>query len=492
MRKSKFTTLFLLASAALLTEGQGGSQDSDAAASQPNILLMTLDDMGFGTTGAEGCTVPGITPNIDQLAAEGMLFTQGFIMTPICGPSRGAILSGRYPHNSGMMGHGKQPPANWTPPKQETPTISRYLREKGYHATAILKHKRNAPFNTWDISYDEAPYGVGHEDRSPAVFKERTSDAIRQAQKAGKPFFIYANPIDPHKPWSRTEWEKEALRTWNPDKPYPDPGRRYHPDEIEVPTNLPDLPGVREKLVPYYESLHRGDECIGAILEALDESGLKDNTIVVFLSDNGMGTIGAKAMLYHHGLRTPMILRWPGKVAAGKVDKHSVISSVDIFPTILEAIGQPEIEALEGRSFLPLALGKRERGERTHAYAAHNYYGDSTPEWYFPQRAIIDGDFCYIWNAYVKQPNGDRPFLPDGWKDVLDGYLTDEHPEVVAKVDSIVNKVPEELFDLRTDPGCWKNLVNDPKHAEVLNRYRAILENEMTSSNDPQLKFWPH
>ena len=492
MRKFNLLIVSLLTGTILLTGCQSGSQSGEASSTPPNILLITLDDMGFGTTGAEGSTVPGITPHIDQLAAEGMLFTQGYNMTPICGPSRAAILSGRYPHNSGMMGHGKQPPENWTPPEEETPTISRYLRAKGYHATAILKHKRNRPFNTWDITYEEAPYGVGHEDRSPAAFKARTSHAIEQARKAGKPFFIYANPIDPHMPWPRTDWEKEALSKWNPDNPYPDPGRRYSPEEIEVPSHLPDLPGVREKLVPYYESLHRGDECIGAVLEALEESGLEDNTIVVFLSDHGMGTIGAKAMLYHHGLRTPVIVRWPGQIDAGLVDEQSVISSIDIFPTLIEAIEQPKIEALEGQSFLPVTLGQRDRTERSYAYAAHNYYGDSTEEWYFPQRAIIDGDFCYIWNAYVKQPNGDRPFLPNGWKGVVAQYLNDDHPEVVAKIDSIVNKAPEEFFDLRTDPGCWNNLIDDPNYAERISRYRAILEKEMTSSNDPQLKFWPH
>ncbi len=122
------------------------------------------------------------------------------------------------------------------------------------------------------------------------------------------------------------------LSTWNPDRPYPEANRRYRAEEVEVPEFLPDLPDIRDNLVPYYESLHRGDECIGAILRALEESGESENTLVVFLSDNGMGAIGAKATLYQSGLRTPIIIRWPGVVKEGVVDDASIISSIDIMP----------------------------------------------------------------------------------------------------------------------------------------------------------------
>jgi N-sulfoglucosamine sulfohydrolase len=145
---------------------------------------------------------------------------------------------------------------------------------------------------------------------------------------------------------------------------------------------------------------------------------------------------------------------------------------------------------LDGQSFLQAALGKQERTDRRHAYAAFNYYGNSVKEQFFPQRAIIDGDFCYIWNAYVTQPGGDRPFLENGWRGIVSDYLDENHPRLVAKVNSIVHKAPEELFDLRTDPGCWDNLVDDPDHAEVLARYRSKLHGEMRRSRDPELANW--
>ena len=115
----------------LLLFGSGCSSSKQGEDLPLNILLLTLDDMGYGTTGVEGCNVPGITPNIDRLASEGILFTHGFVMSPICGPSRSAILSGRYPHCNGVMGHGNQPPPLWQQPDVITPTVTKYLHDMG-------------------------------------------------------------------------------------------------------------------------------------------------------------------------------------------------------------------------------------------------------------------------------------------------------------------------------------------------------------------------
>jgi len=264
-----------------------------------NVVIVTLDDMGYGTTGAEGCSVPGITPHIDKLASEGIMFRHGYVMTPICGPSRAAILSGRYPHCSGMMGHGKQPPELWEEPDVKTPSISTYLHDNGYTTGAILKLRRSEYLNTWNTVYHEFPMGVGFHDRNPDSFYKRTKSFIESAKNNKKPFFLYANPIDPHRPWDGTEEEQDDLAWWNKNNRNPEPSRKYSEDEIEIPEFLVDLPEIRKALVPYYNALHRGDECIGAILKAIDESNAAVNTLVIFLSDHGMGAPGAKSTLYH-------------------------------------------------------------------------------------------------------------------------------------------------------------------------------------------------
>ncbi|MEN8203358.1 MAG: sulfatase [Bacteroidota bacterium] len=454
--------------------------------SQPlNVLLITLDDMGYSTTGAEGSSVPGITPHIDQLARDGIMFTHGFVVSPICGPSRSVMLSGRYPHNNGVMGHGEQPPPLWQQPEVVTPTISKYLHGMGYTTGAILKNNREIN-NVWDIRYHELPYGMGFHDRNPDSFYKRTKAFITSAREQKKPFFLYANPIDPHRPWVNTSQEQQMLQQWNPERPYPAPSRKYTPEEIEVPHFLPDLPGIRKNLVPYYESLHRGDECIGGIIRALDESGESEHTIVIFLSDHGMAATGAKATLYHDGIRTPLIVRWPGIVKEGQVDDSTIVSSVDIVPTLLEAIGAPPVNGLDGISFYHQITGEPTQSPREYAYTATNYYNQSTPEEFLPQRAIIDKEYCYIFNSYVKRSKGTQSYR-DGWMDVVQPALDGNHPQFSQKVHSILHKPVEELYDLNADPGCWNNLAGLPEYAGVLNRYRERLESEMLSSHDPEL-----
>jgi N-sulfoglucosamine sulfohydrolase len=449
-----------------------------------NILIITLDDMAFGTTGVEGCSVPGITPNIDKLASEGMIIYHGFVTSPLCGPSRSSLLSGRYPHCNGVMGNGRQPPELWQQPLIITPVITRYLKEYGYSTGAIFKNSR-AINNVWDISYQEYPYGVGYHDRNPDSFYQRTKSFISSAKKKGNPFFLYANPVDPHRPWTGTDQEKQMLSEWNPDNPYPPSRQKYSAEEIEIPDFLPDLPEIRDELVPYYEALSRGDECIGAILKALEESGEDRNTFVVFLSDNGMGAIGAKSSLYQAGIRTPIIVKWPGKIKQGTEDDQSVISNVDIVPTLLDATGLPGIEGLEGKSILNVLTGENSKAGREYAYAASNYFAGS----YLPSRAIIDKEFCYIWNAYVLHSDGEQKY-PDYWIDIVQPCLNGDHPELSERVESILNKSAEEMYDLTADPGCWNNLAENRDHLTIVNKYRNCLLYEMESTNDPEWQLY--
>jgi len=450
-----------------------------------NVVLITLDDMGYGTTGVEGCTVPGITPYIDKLASQGITFTHGFVMSPMCGPSRAAILSGRYPHCSGMMGHGNQPPELWEEPVVKTPSISTYLHDKGYTTGAILKLRRSKYLNRWDTEYHEFPFGVGYHDRNPKSFYTRTKDFIESAKKSKKPFFLYANPIDPHRPWDNTEQEKEMLAKWNPDKRYPEPSRKYGTDEIEVPKFLLDLPDIREALVPYYNALHRGDECVGSILQAIDDSDMRDNTLVIFLSDHGMGAPGAKNTLYHDGIRTPIILRWPEMIEAGVIDDKSIVSVIDIVPTILDAAGLPSLGEIEGKSIIDVILGKSAQAERAYAYASSNYRSNSTQKEFFPHRAIIDESFCYIFNSYVVRSEGKKA-KHSGWMDVVNSSLT-KSEKLKNKIDYMVYRAPEELFNLKKDPGCWNNLAQDSQYADIIKEYRKKLYEEMKETADPEL-----
>ena len=450
-----------------------------------NVVLITLDDMGYSTTGVEGCTVPGITPNIDKLASEGITFTRGFVMSPICGPSRAAILSGRYPHCNGIMGHGEQPPALWQEPEVITPTITKYLHDAGYSTGAIQKAGRSMKFNVWDITYNDSPFGVGFHHRNPNSFYERTKAFVENAKNWNKPFFLYVNPIDPHRPWVDTDQEKKMKADWNPDRPGPMPSRRYTEEEIEIPEFLLDLPDIRKNLVPYYESLHRGDECVGSILQAIDDSDMRDNTLVIFLSDHGMAAPGAKNTLYNDGIRTPIIMRWPDKIKEGVIDEKSIVSVIDLVPTIVDAIGFPSLGKIEGQSIIDVILGKSAQTKREYAYASSTYRESSKPEAFFPHRAIIDESFCYIFNSYVVRSKG-KMAKHSGWMDVVNSSLS-KSEKLKNKIDYMVYRAPEELFDLKKDPGCWNNLAENTDYQEIMKEYRKKLLKEMEDTADPEL-----
>jgi len=464
---------------------------SEAHNAPLNVLLITLDDMGYGTSGAEGSTVPDITPNIDKLASEGILFSHGYVMTPICGPSRAAILSGRYPHGSGMMGHGEQPPELWEEPDVKTPSISTYLHDNGYTTGAILKHRRSAYLNTWDTEYFELPMGVGYHDRNPESFYKRTKAFIESAENSDKPFFLYANPIDPHRPWDNTKDEQGDLDLYNPNNRFPRPSRIYTADEVEIPNFLIDLPDIRKAMIPYYNSLHRGDECIGAILKALEESGKADNTLVIFLSDHGMGAAGAKSTLYQDGIRTPIIMRWPNHIKEGLIDDQSLVSSIDIVPTIIDAVGLTPLSAIEGKSIYKVLTNEQDKTDRDYAYAAFNYANQSTEDRYFPQRAIINESYLYIWNAHVERSNGAKQKDFRWWHDVVNSSL-DKSEKLKKKIESLRNRPNEEFFDLSKDPGCWNNLINDHAYREQISKFRKELKNEMLATNDPERFYYQH
>jgi len=460
----------------------GCSEDTDK--SPLNIVILTLDDMGYGTTGVEGCTVPAITPNIDKLASEGILFSHGYVITPICGPSRAAILTGRYPHRSGMMGHGRQPPEFWEEPEIKTPSISTYLHGHGYTTGAILKMSRTEYLNTWDVNYNELPFGVGFHDRNPDSFYKRTKAFIERAKKNNKPFFLYANPIDPHPPWDDTPQEVQKLAKWNPQHRYPEPSRKYSADQVEVPAFLIDLPDIRRALVPYYNALHRGDECIGAILKAIDESEAADNTLIIFLSDNGMGAPGAKSTLYQDGIRTPIIMRWPDRIKKGVVDKKSIVSSIDIVPTIIEAVGLPALSAIEGKSVYEVITGRRNKTDRDYAYAAFNYQHESSEDEFFPHRAIINETYCYIWNSFVVRSGGTKQ-KSNGWMDVVESSLA-ENGKLKRKISFMENRPVEEFYDLSKDPGCWDNLIDRSDYQKQITTFRHYLKKEMLNTSDPE------
>jgi N-sulfoglucosamine sulfohydrolase len=452
--------VLFLAAAPGSVPGQGPKPAKQDA--RLNVLFITADDMNYDSPGVCGCKIPGITPHIDQLAREGLRFTQAHVTVSVCQPSRSVLLTGRYPHHNGALG--------FQPIRNDVTTLTQILRQAGYTNGIFGKVAHLAPPSkfAWDVALDAAHLGNG---RVPKRYYEHARDFFAKAKDAGKPFFLMANSHDPHRPFAGAEGDHSRAR------------RVYTAQEIEVPPFLPDLPNVRKELAQYFTSVHRCDETVGEVLRALKESGLEQQTLVMFLSDNGMAFPFAKTNCYLASTKTPWIVRWPGKVRPGVVDDTHFISGIDFLPTILEAVGLPAAEGMDGRSFVPLLTGGRQEG-RDHVVTV--FYRTSGGKDY-PMRALQDRRFGYIYNAWSDGRTVLHNESQDGLTFKAMREAARQDVRVNERVQLFLHRVPDELYDFQTDPGALKNLVDDPKYATERERLRAALLREMEAVKDPLL-----
>ena len=204
----------------------------------------------------------------------------------------------------------------------------------------------------WDSYITPEELGQG---RSPSLYYKFSKEFFEKAKSAKQPFFLMANSQDPHRPFAGSAQEMKNI---GKHLPY---SRKIEPREAVVPGFLPDIPKVRQEVAEYFTSVHRADETVGEVLRALEESGAAPNTLVMFLSDNGMSFPFSKTNCYFNSTHTPWIVRWPGRVKPGTVDRAHFISGIDYTPTILDAAGL-KAHRRRGRGFLRAAARRREAG----------------------------------------------------------------------------------------------------------------------------------
>lgn len=283
------------------------------------------------------------------------------------------------------------------------------------------------------------------------------------------------NSHDPHLPWydpaiGFTKTEEEV------------PSRLYSPNEFPVPDHLPDIQGVRDALANYYNSTKRFDDTFGKVIQALDESGFRDNTLVLFLGDNGIATPFAKCNAYLASTITPFFVQWPGVVRAG-TENNSFIETVDFFPTILDALNLPPLAQADGQSILPILQHASEGTGREYVFTQIDSKAGQAA---VPMRCIQNKEFGYIYNMWCKD---NYYYRNNNEKDVMDAMeeaaLTD--PEIAARVQVYRYRSIEELYDLENDPGSTVNLIDNPAYAAQLEELRAMMVTRMQESTDPVL-----
>lgn len=431
-----------------------------AGARPMNVLLITTDDMGR-QAGCYGDPL-AITPNLDRLAEEGVLFANAYVTHASCSSSRSSILTGLYPHQNGHIGLAGAHPEYRL--KEGIPTLPALLKQAGYFNGIIgkLHISPREPF-PFDFQWASDANPIATRDvrevaRQAGLFLERAKD---------RPFFLYLNYFDPHRPFDADANQHKGL----PEKP-------YGPDDIE-PFAYLGLDGqvVREEVAAYYNCVNRMDVGLGLLFDALKKAGRYEQTLIIFLGDHGVPFTRAKTTSYEAGLAVPFVVRWPGVGRAG-LRSADFVSSVDLVPTIMDAVGAA-CPPVAGRTLRAVVQGETPPDWRTMLFAD---YTSHAKDHFYPRRTVRNGRFKLIHNLDAGRPNP-VPYIeairprPGVVVDprMAAAYKTTEHP-------------PEwELYDLGKDPHELANLAENPEHADVLKRLRTALRQWREETSDPLL-----
>lgn len=428
-----------------------------------NILMMIADDLGR----MAGCYgEPAIpTSRIDALAAEGTRFDMAFTSTASCSASRSVIYTGLHTHETGQYGLNHDYHHFLT--FDDVPTAPALLNEAGYHTGIIGKvHVGPKEVYPWQYRAESSTRDVDWvADTAQDYFEARATDK--------QPFFLTIGFIDPHRDETRGGFGNEKFGAKDP---------VFSPDQVHVPSFLPDLPEVREEFAEYYRSVHRLDRGIGMVLDALEGAGLADDTLVVFLSDNGAPFLNSKTTLFDAGVHLPLIMRKPGQTPG--IANPNMVSFVDILPTFLDVAGaNPDPGKRRGRSLLPI-LEADQRLERWDCVFGSHTFHEVTNYW--PTRFMRTPQYKYHRNVAWQL---DFPFSGDLYGSLTWQGIRRQDPVLIGQrpLKDYVRRPPEELYDLENDPHEVTNLALDPQHEDLVAEFRTALETWQKETRDPWL-----
>lgn len=405
---------------------------------QPNVLWISAEDIS-PSLGCYGDSY-ALTPRLDQLASEGLRFTRCFTHAGVCAISRSGLITGMYPVSIGSQHMRSQIelPSN-------VKAFPEYLRAAGYWTTNRSKTDYNfpPPKKAWD-------------ENSPNARDWR-------GRAAGQPFFSVINLTTTHESQIRGKF-----------------GETLHdPAKAQLPPYIPDTPVTRRDWARYADLLTTLDQQVAAILDQLEADGLAEETIVFFWGDHGQGLSRGKRWLYDSGTRTPLIIRWPGKLSAGSVC-DDLVCFLDFAPTMLRLAGVDVPSHLQGRVLPPVEKGIAAVGSRLSAVGREYVFGhrDRMDETYDLIRSARDTRFKYIRNYAPRRSYAQNitymnqmPTMREMRRLHAEGSLTGA-PALYFRE----TKPVEELFDTEADPHEVVNLAERPEHAETLKRMRVALE----------------
>lgn len=435
------TSILIISLAACTQKG-----DNDAG---PNIIIYLSDDLGWKDLGFNGAKVVK-TPNLEQLASEGMVFDNAFIASPACAPSRAALLTGLMPARNGAE-------ANHTWPGADVEILTKRLQDIGYkiYSFGKIAHGKMGKEYGWDF-VELKSYNL-----------EENVMGFFDSTKVDGPVCVMIGDRRPHVPWT-----EENI---------------YDPDKVDLPEYFIDTKETRLHRARYYSDITGFDETMGKNLSFLEEI-LGENTITIMSSDHGGQWPFGKWNLYDDGIRTPLVVKWKGTIPEG-IRSKALVSWIDIFPTILDLTGGNTPDSLDGKSFASVLKGETERF-RDEIFTTHSSDGFFN---IYPIRSVRTERFKYIKNQLPNcyHTNHSDLLRKDGagayWDSWDEAAKNDKRAAEI--VSNYYQRPPEEFYDLHNDPNEQNNLINNADLQAEIDILRLKLSKWMKEHGDRETIF---
>lgn len=442
-----------------------------AGPNRPNIVIVLADDLTWNDMGFMGSPCAR-TPNLDRIAAQGAVFDRLYTCTSVCAPTRFQLNTGRMPAFGSVFGNTYSGLKNV---KEPYDTLPERMQDAGYRAAIAGKRHfpdDDLPSEQWKFNYEKL--SEEHSDDTPkaaANYLKRPHD---------RPFVLYVGLNEPHVAWSTKG------------------SATYDPATLKLPEYMPDTPVVRETMAAYSGEVTALDDKAGVVFDALQASPYKDNTLFLFMTEQGSQIPRGKISCHELGIRATMIAWWPGKIAAGR-RSNALMHYVDVMPTLLELAGAPPAEGIDGKSFLPVLMGKSD-AFRDEVYGA---YGNAKGG----IRSVWTAQYKYIYtdvepgkapNHLYGRANLENWVYKGGGKGVssqsTDYFLSvmaaqkagSKDPRVDVIVENGKNPPAEQLYDLENDPYELNNLA--ASSPELVQTMRQQLANWLEQQKDPLAK----
>lgn len=458
LKISKLTSLSFLGLFILFscknTKGQEEKQEIQAN-SRPNVVIIMADDLDsrqLSCYGGENIH----TKNIDALASQGMKFNNMICSEAMCVPTRASLFTGLYPMSHGAFQNHKKV-YDSIPIK----SVGHYLGDLGYRVALTGKNDCTRPKSIYPFEIID-----GFETSCVSLTDEYSLTGIRSlVTNSEDPFCLFVMSINPHAPWT-----------------VGDPAE-FNADSLVLPPNYVDTPETREDYTKYLAEIRRLDNQVGDVVQMLKDEGKYDNTIVIFLGEQGPKFPGGKWTLWDQGQKSSMIVKWNKKIEANS-SADAIVQYEDVVPTLIDIAGGNPIEKLDGKSFLNV-LKNSSASHRDYAYGIHNNIPEGPA---YPIRGIRSKRYKLVENLTPESEYKIKYTMNDNekgavWASWEEKAKTSDKAKRLSE--RIVKRPAMEFYDLEEDPYELHNLANDPAYANMVKEYDNQLKQWMKEENDP-------